>query len=759
MPDASSRLPIKIIEPLSHDFDSDPPGGSRRSPFVEVTNGLRKQLSAQVTLVRSHFASEFAKEPKVPAVARIKLRREAIAKSHRPISFFNDDLCPVIGVESFGELLVSVNQVTLATLSDQLLHAKSETAQLHLSTIESISPYVAIERTSQSTQNLDETLATEGSSLKVRLFRHWLPQDDQNIVEAFLRRIASLNGPIARQRSYGTNISVFEVSNIGLDAALSLSQFPGIASIGTFPEFGILAPSLRQAAISSATDFPGPTPGVDYPIIGLIDGGVAPDHQILAPWVDEVYRRQPSEYCNYDHGTFIAGLLAHGRRLNHGDESFPPWQARVFDVIALPRSGERITEADLLDVVQAALSRRRDIKVWNISINYQGRPCDNDRFSDLALALDRIQDEYDVQFVISAGNCSADDLREFVGHDLGRNDFISPPAESVRSLTVGAIAHKDHATSLARAGEPAPFSRRGPGPAFIPKPEVSHIGGNCSKLGDCSQIGVLSFDTDAHIQEWIGTSFSTPLVALMLGHVFQRVDSPTSRNLAKALVIHSAVLKQQGVDTALLPYRGFGVPGDVDEVLSCSPNEITLVFEPQLERGPFFQKRNFPMPPSLFRNGRFVGEVFMTLVYDPPLHPQGGIEYCQSNVEVSLGVYRKNGKGETAFHGMVPQVLDRERYATESHLIEHCFKYSPVKVFHRSCARGQGISGDEWRLKMLVRHRQEIREITQQNLALLVTIRDPSATLPVYDEVVKMMQKGGWAISDLRVRERVRTRV
>ena len=212
-------------------------------------------------------------------------------------------------------------------------------------------------------------------------------------------------------------------------------------------------------------------------------------------------------------------------------------------------------------------------------------------------------------------------------------------------------------------------------------------------------------------------------------------------------------------------YRGFGVPGDIDQLLFCTPHAVTLVFEPELERGPFYEKRRFPMPDCLFREGRFVGEVYMTLVCDPPLHPQGGIEYCQANVEVSLGVYRTNKAGESKFHGEIPQIVTDSEQMKEQYLIEHCFKYSPVKVFHRNCSRGdrggpsKGVSGDEWRLKMQVRQRVETIGTANQTVALLVTIKDPNDQQPVYDEVVRNMQANGWVIDDLRIRDRLRPKI
>ena len=91
----------------------------------------------------------------------------------------------------------------------------------------------------------------------------------------------------------------------------------------------------------------------------------------------------------------------------------------------------------------------------------------------------------------------------------------------------------------------------------------------------------------------------------------------------------------------------------------------------------------------------------------------------------------------------------------ERQLIEHGFKWSPVKVYRRMMQR---VKGDEWRLKVSMHHRSGYTTIDPQEFALIVTMRDPNQQAPVYDEVVHQMQQIGWVTQDLQVHERVRAR-
>src|SRR5690606_4938474 len=100
-----------------------------------------------------------------------------------------------------------------------------------------------------------------------------------------------------------------------------------------------------------------------------------------------------------------------------------------------------------------------------------------------------------------------------------------------------------------------------------------------------------------HVAEAIGTSFSTPLVTSLLANIRNGVVEPISRNLAKALLVHSAALRGGPIVPEHLRYRGFGVPSDVDEILTCATWQATLVLEPELHpQRRIFAREDFPIP-------------------------------------------------------------------------------------------------------------------------------------------------------------------
>jgi hypothetical protein len=751
---ADKRLPIKVVIAQYSDYFVPETGGGSRTVFGQVTGELRQSLSDQVSTVERDFAESFQRWPDIPAVATVKLKKEALAKSHRPQSLFDDRTCPIIGIDEFGELLMAVQPQGLKDLKSKLLTDKTKIVEANISTIEEIKPYkVEEDQLAELVSKVQEGL----SKVKLRLFRYKDQVKDTALLRGLLELMNQLGLPEPELLNYGKRMRIMRVTGIKPENVLQLAGYVGTQNISEFPEFYVVR-ELQTGDAIEQENFPPPEPGIEYPVVGLIDSGTPVNDPILSPWrVDRFHYFLPQDQDNW-HGSFVAGLLTHPRQLNNGDPRFPVTQSKFIDVVALPREGgtEKLTEDTAVEIVAEVLERYRGPKVWNLSFG-SNKICKDSKFSDYAMSLDSLQDEHDVTLVLAAGNLNKRPLRKWPPtQNLGNRDRICGPADSVRGVTVGAIAHVNDDDSYVRTGEPAPYSRRGPGPAYIPKPEVTHYGGNCTERGEFQGKGVCSFDGNGNIAESIGTSFSAPLVANILSNIHHAAKEPMSRNLAKALLVHSAVLSSEHVEKNELRYRGFGIPSDVESILSCDDWAATLVFEGELWQLHNFEKRQFPIPVS-FRtpDGKVCGDFAMTLVYDPPLDPTYGAEYCRSNIEVSLGSYDLDAKtGKRKHKKLIPEESGdyKERY--EQYLIEHGFKWSPVKVYRRSIP--QGIQGNEWRLLIDRLNRADYLEEGPQKFALIISMWDRDKGNPIYNEVVRAMVDAGWVTQNLELRTDIR---
>jgi hypothetical protein len=281
----------------------------------------------------------------------------------------------------------------------------------------------------------------------------------------------------------------------------------------------------------------------------------------------------------------------------------------------------------------------------------------------------------------------------------------------------------------------------------LPKPEVVHFGGNCESGGAHAQIGVLSVDASGNLAESIGTSFASPQVTAILSHVQSTALMPLSNVMAKALVIHSAVLRAN-TSASELNYRGFGVPADPGEVLQCEPWQSTLVFETNVIAGIDVQRVPFALPPCLrLPNGAFRATLTATLAYEPPLDGTFGAEYCRSNIDLSLGTYSVNKKGKYAQgRKLTPFPKLTKASAAEKKLIENGFKWSPVKVYRKTLPKG--VKGAQWRLTLAATDRSGVPPGSIP-VAVVLTIADIDQQRPVYNDMIKEMNRLGWVTSDV----------
>ncbi|WP_410874557.1 S8 family peptidase [Nocardia sp. A7] len=310
------------------------------------------------------------------------------------------------------------------------------------------------------------------------------------------------------------------------------------------------------------------------------------------------------------HGTSMASLIV------HGDLSAPqPPLDRPLYIrpILQPHpwrpDHEQPVEGMLwIDLIHRAIRRifdgdgehdgvARSIRIINLSIGIESRALVR-RISPLGKLLDWLSIEYNVLFVVSAGNhpnsqisipaASAADIGTArieaikAARSNARSRRVLPPGDSLNALTVGAlhadaagdIADSDTVWDLVDPGMPALYGAVGPGLGRSVKPELHHVGGralyvkpvlakgdsfveldlaNTSTSGPGNRVaapGRLSATNATTFTH--GTSNATALVTREASRIFDILeagaDSPSDTSfpdpqfypvLAKALLVHA----------------------------------------------------------------------------------------------------------------------------------------------------------------------------------------------------------------------------
>jgi hypothetical protein len=298
-----------------------------------------------------------------------------------------------------------------------------------------------------------------------------------------------------------------------------------------------------------------------------------------------------------------------------------------------------------------------------------------------------------------------------------------------------------------KLNEPSAFSRHGAGPNYVIKPDLVHYGGACSL--DLSHVSGIRSINGRGSAENLGTSFSAPFVSKTLAQIYHQITPSPSPVLARALLTHNArdPRTKGRVPDGEENFLGFGLPSASLDCLECTPYSSTLVFDDVLRPGYYLEWDNFPYPASLQRDGRYFGEIWMTVAFIPERGARWGSEYCETHIDAHFGVYRDNVSHETGeitskFVGLVPPEHKNPGVLYESYQVEKLRKWAPVRTYYGNLG-SNGERGDRWRLmvRLLTRHGIEDAEsFKPQPFSLIVTICDPEKKASVYDEMARSVR-------------------
>jgi serine protease AprX len=763
---AKKSNPIAHVAYQAVDLSGVESAGGGSTQFVPVTAALRAHLKVDVSEVEKVLTAEAVAQPEIPGVMVIRLRNEAIAKSHRPLDLIRAASIEQAGHGEINEMLVTVTPRSLAQLRDALGTRDTKKLRANISTIEGFEAWDASRRLPRVFRNMQRgeafrALKKLGHRLLVRLFVHASAKTSNLIIdrlEGLLTRL-QITGFKLDQQS-GAPVYALDMNEaLTEEAFIELIKFQGVRTIRPEPRVHAAAATTSAAA----TSFSSAPPPTGLPIVAVFDTGADPAAKMLTPWIvsHDTYVLPPD--TNYVHGTAVSSLVADSSGMNDLHPHFPTLGCVVHDVCALESGIAGSYQTDLILRLRAALAKRSDIKVWNLSLG--GQEVSDDEFSDFGRELDSLSDLYGVLFIVAAGNYLAHPRRGWPVNGGPYDDRLSSPGDSVRSLTIGAITHLDSPSSMVRANEPASYSRRGPGPVFTPKPDIVHIGGNTDANFDCDMIGVNVLKKDGLLPRGFGTSYAAPLAAAMAAHTWQALVLPgrpyevaVSPTMVKLLMIHSAQLNSPERSAVERRYYGSGLPGDPTAVLYDADDSFTMLFELDIVDTTKWRKTHFPIPTSLLHEGKLRAEVIITAAYAPPLNSDAGAEYVRFNVDVGFGTLSHNDKGGYHFKGCVPSMGELGTTGLESAQVEHGGKWSPVKTYRRRFPRGA--KGNLWGLQATILRRSlEPMLIKPLRVVIAVTLRALDGNPGVYAEGRRLLAQNNWISQNLSQRVDVQVNI
>ncbi len=739
--------PFVLIAHGNADLQGHGGGGGPAKEIVPVTPAIRAELNQTLTTTRTALAVQMRQYPALLGGIIFRLRETGIAKSHRPIDLIQRAQIQPAGHAHIDEMLVGSTMASMEELHRIIETSNTQKLKANLSAILAIEPWTRTRRNPEGTL----TLRDRGQAM-LRVFRYHDDGASNAAWDAVLQLLDRLQVPkrvltIGRSRI----IQLRDLDHVNDDELDLLLEHPAVRSM-TADQL------VMAAATGSALNLPASAnerlgqPRAGLPTVAVFDTGVAAGNLALKKWVlsRDTYVNPPD--TNYEHGTAVASLVAGASSINTG---FANTACMVHDVCGL-ESGAGGYISSLILRLQEAVKKKPEVKIWNLSLG-ESSPSHDQFFSEFSQTLDQLSDDYGVLFVVASGNYLIDPRRVWPTHLIAGEDRVSSPGESVRALTVGSIAHLEAVDTVVKAGEPAPYSRRGPGPVFTPKPDIVHYGGNVHLTGNpaapwaTGSASTAVLQTNGQIDRGCGTSYAAPLASAMAAHAWASLQGHSaltpSPSLVKALMIHAAQLSNPDYQPWERRYYGAGLPKSAVDVLYDRDDSFTLVFEAQLLPGNMrWRKTPYPIPPALLHNGKFRGEVIITAAYAPPVDATYGAEYVRANLDVNWG-YLDGDR----FHGKIPPEGEEGTTGLEVQQVKHGGKWAPVKT-QRKAFPG-GITGDDWTLQASLTQRAfEPPLEAALNATIVVTLRALDGNTDVHAQGIRALQATNWVQNHLPVR-------
>ena len=430
-------------------------------------------------------------------------------------------------------------------------------------------------------------------------------------------------------------------------------------------------------------------PGENPPIIALLDGVPLTNHQLIRDFIvfddpDSFSSHyQPSQY---KHGTAMTSLIC------HNDLSSPERKSTQRKIYVRPimqpddlrQSIEQIPSVEFVeDLIERAVVRMIEgsessepvcpsVKIINLSIGNIDQQFVRE-MSPWAKLLDWLSWKYKVLFIISAGNYTAKNITIADGKNVTAEFIIKinhqhfyrkilSPAESMNSLTVGAIQH-DHSDDsvdglknpYANERLPAVYSRVGPGFRSQIKPDILVAGGKqlyqveqnewtpqYRRKGIGQKVASVGFVAEdiVHTTHTFGTSNATAITTHAAAHLYEVIDSLNYEGnqipkesyalVLKSLLVHGAswnnmserylVLSNEQnsrkIKRVYASHLGYG-EADFERVMSCTARRVTLIGFGSLSHK---ERHCFQLPiPDDFRGLRL--RLTATLTWFTPINP------------------------------------------------------------------------------------------------------------------------------------------
>jgi hypothetical protein len=467
-------------------------------------------------------------------------------------------------------------------------------------------------------------------------------------VEQMLAEIREHAGDIT-DRYIGTSFTALRVAGTGVTFQWLLT-LPTVRMVDSPPDIDEEVEHLLETTVFEIGEVA--APAADAPAIAIIDSGINEAHPVLANLVVETigFPAILGASDGRGHGTKVSGIAAYGDVRDCIERrDFTP-RVHLFSGKVVNDQGNFDDETLVPSQMDAVIRHfhARGCRIFNLSLGNRNARYSGGKVGMWTAVLDELARELNILIVVATGNYehapavgrAEEHLNGYPNYLLAPQSRLLEPAVGANVLTVGAIAHAavvpNHGTGtvsvrpIAKIGEPAPFTRCGPGIHDAIKPELCDEGGNVLFDGVVQGLSRYSesevFTTHPRYLERLfttakGTSYAAPLVAHKAALVLQAFPD-ASANLLRALLASSALPPESAIErlknlgsAAVRNLCGYGI-ANVALASTSDTNRVVLYADDTMRLDRFYV---YEVPiPREFSETKGSRAIRVTLAFDPP---------------------------------------------------------------------------------------------------------------------------------------------
>lgn len=444
-----------------------------------------------------------------------------------------------------------------------------------------------------------------------------LSSSEQNAVwEKWITLVEGLGGEVAGRYRRRVKDLVFVPVRLPVAAATEAAAFNPLRTLRPMPAVRPVPVSpLRVLDRQGPDPPPGERPQSELRV-AVFDGGVDEGASQLSPFLQSTdLTDEDPDPEDVAHGTLVSAAVLFGA--DHGEAELRTPEVGVDHFRVLPPPESEAWDLDLywiLDRIENQLDGGRH-RIVNLSIGPEQCLEEDDEPHAWTAQLDQLAERDGILFVNAVGNNGEAD-------SAAGADRIQAPSDMVNGLGIGSCDARPPTSPWARA----PYSAVGPG---RPGSRMQPCG---LAFGGIRERPFCGISTGGALAQANGTSFAAPTVTHGLSALAAQLGEPGhDPSVLRAFAAHFA--EPPDADD-LHAEVGFGrLIERYDSVLNCAPNEATILYRDEIERGEMLSLP-FPLSTDVIA-GRQI-HLHWTIAFIAPTDPKDSAEYTQAGLEATF---------------------------------------------------------------------------------------------------------------------------